>query len=72
MKCDGKGCNKELIYKTKNTELGCIGMQVLVTDENKTTNEYTKALKKSMGKYKLGKTYNLCWECLLKHSGFKP
>ena len=60
-------CGKSL----QNPENGSclIGIGISVNAETEASKDYYQ---KQLGKYKLGKAYNICFECWLKSLGAKP
>lgn len=64
-KCNA--CDKNCF--DKKTKSSLYGMTIIVN--NVKINDL-KFYKKQLGKYKLNKTYRLCFECLYKAMGFKP
>lgn len=66
-------CGKELSFKDKDkTYRTIIGMQATMTPDKKLSKKIIVFMQKQAGKYKLGKEYNVCWECWLKSMGVKP
>ena len=62
-------CGKEMTIVTDNGEKHAEGMNVQVCCQgNDIPREF---IQKQMGKYKIGKTYRLCHECILKSYGVK-
>ncbi len=57
MKCDR--CEKEM---TAENDSSIIGFSITVRCENESSLEFYQ---KQMGKYKLDKDYNFCFECLI-------
>ena len=61
--CPCDSCGKEQHNFEKNQDFIGIAMQVFAEDKHS---------KRMLGKYKLKKQYNVCWECWLKSLGVKP
>ena len=61
--CDS--CGKNL---TSDSE-SLVGMSLELKQSIKNKRGFTQ---KQMGPYVLGKTYRVCWECLLRSLGVKP
>lgn len=65
LKCSA--CGKEVESNGKSF----IGITIKITYED--NKEFPiEFIQKQMGKYKVNKQYNICWECWLKSMGVKP
>jgi ssDNA-binding Zn-finger/Zn-ribbon topoisomerase 1 len=59
-------CGKNLINNNGKTYIGC---SFIVSCDNKDDSLY---LQEQMGEYKLGKSYDICFECRFKSLNIKP
>ncbi len=70
MKCDA--CGKEISHHGGATKYDLIGAVMKFTLDEGQPEDQRKYCQKQLGKYKINKQYNICWECLLKAYKVKP
>jgi len=68
MKCNI--CEKEMVDPISGKSH--VGITIVINGDAADTKEDLKFLQKQIGKYKMGKSYALCWECWMESMGMKP
>lgn len=67
-------CGKDM--RSKDLDITVQGMSIRIdnikADDDKTYEQRKAFLQKQLGEYEIGRTYHVCWECMLKATGITP